>query len=77
MRIGAYSPRWQARVSALADRVLRTGIFESPAQIQRDPESLCVCRDRQGRRGRRLRSGQVDRGETRTCEAVIYRKKIF
>jgi GNAT superfamily N-acetyltransferase len=41
MRIEAYSPRWQAKVSALADRVLGTGFFESPAQIQRDPES-CV-----------------------------------
>ncbi len=41
MRIEEYSPRWQAKVGALADRVLGTGFFESPSQIQRDPES-CV-----------------------------------
>ena len=41
MRIEAYSPVWQTKVSALADRVLGTDFFESPAQIQRDPES-CV-----------------------------------
>jgi GNAT superfamily N-acetyltransferase len=41
MRIEEYSPRWQAKVSALADRVLGTGFFESPAQIQRDVAS-CV-----------------------------------
>ncbi len=41
MRIEDYSPRWQAKVGALADRVLGTGFFESPAQIQHDPES-CV-----------------------------------
>ncbi len=41
MRIEEYSPRWQAKVGALADRVLGTGFFESPSQIQRDSES-CV-----------------------------------
>ncbi len=41
MRIEEYSPRWQAKVSALADHVLGTGFFESPAQIQRDAAS-CV-----------------------------------
>ncbi len=41
MRIEEYSPRWQAKVGAVADRVLGKGFFESPSQIQRDPES-CV-----------------------------------
>jgi GNAT superfamily N-acetyltransferase len=41
MRIEEYSPRWQAKVSALADRVLGAGFFESPAQIHRDAAS-CV-----------------------------------
>jgi GNAT superfamily N-acetyltransferase len=41
MRIEEYSPRWQEQVSTLADRVLGTGFFESPAQIARDALS-CV-----------------------------------
>ena len=39
MRIEEYSPRWQEQVSALADRVLGMGFFESPAQLERDAAS--------------------------------------
>jgi len=41
MRIEEFSPRWQEKVEALADRVLGTGFFEIPAQIQGDAAS-CV-----------------------------------
>ncbi len=41
MQLQEYSPRWQAEVSALAERVLGTGFFEIPSEIMRDPES-CV-----------------------------------
>lgn len=41
MRIEEYSPRWQAKVVALADRVLGKGFFQSPDQIQSDAAS-CV-----------------------------------
>jgi len=40
MHIETYSPARQTQVSALADRVLGEGFFESPTQIQRDSESL-------------------------------------
>lgn len=41
MRIEEYGPRWQEHVTGLANRVLGTGFFESPAHIDRDAES-CV-----------------------------------
>ncbi len=41
MRIQEYSPQWQEKVGALADRVLGRGFFERPSEIARDPES-CV-----------------------------------
>ena len=41
MRIEEYSPRWQEQVGTLADLVLGTGFFESPASIARDTLS-CV-----------------------------------
>lgn len=40
MRIEGYSPCWQKQVSTLADRVLGTGFFESPAQIERDAKAV-------------------------------------
>ncbi len=39
MRIEEYSPRWQEKVIALADRVLGTGFFENPSLIIRDPDT--------------------------------------
>ncbi len=48
MRVQEYSPRWQAKVSALADRVLGKGFFENPSEIARDPEScvfVCITED--------------------------------
>jgi GNAT superfamily N-acetyltransferase len=41
MRIEEYSPRWQAAVAALADKVLGGGFFENPSLIAQDPET-CV-----------------------------------
>ena len=48
MRVQEYSPRRQAKVSALANRVLGKGFFENPSEIARDPEScvfVCITED--------------------------------
>ncbi len=48
MRVQEYSPRWQAKVIALANRVLGKGFFENPSEIAQDPEScvfVCITED--------------------------------
>ena len=48
MRVQEYSPRWQTKVSALANRVLGRGFFENPSEIAQDPEScvfVCITED--------------------------------
>ena len=39
MHIEAYTPRWQAEVSAVADRVFGTGYFSSPSEIAQTQDS--------------------------------------
>ncbi len=44
MQIQEYSPRFQAKVGALADRVFGTGFFGRPSEIAQDPNTcVLVC----------------------------------
>ena len=48
MQVQEYSPRWQAKVSTLAERVLGKGFFESPSSNAREPGScvlVCITKD--------------------------------
>ena len=48
MQVREFGPRWQAKVSALAEKVLGKGFFENPSRIAREPGScvfVCITKD--------------------------------